>query len=76
MQQRDCKIAALRTELSRNSRMHESSSEALLGRVARLKDDVSALQTASALLLAIPPSGSVHSARPTPSEWNTVIVSV
>jgi hypothetical protein len=48
MQQHDHEIASLRTELLRHSRMQESSSEALLGRVARLEAAVSAVQTASA----------------------------
>jgi hypothetical protein len=59
MQQGDCEIMALWTELSRPSRVQESSSEAVFGRVSRLEADVSALQTASALLPATPPSGWV-----------------
>jgi hypothetical protein len=43
MQQHDCEIAALRTELSRQSRLQESSSELLLVRVARLEAEVLAL---------------------------------
>jgi hypothetical protein len=51
-QQRDCEIAALQTELSRHMRLHESCSELLLGRVARLEAAVSPLITASASALA------------------------
>jgi hypothetical protein len=61
MQQRDCEIAALRTELLRHSRVQESSSE------TSFDADVSALPTASALPLATPPSGSVRPAHPSPS---------
>jgi hypothetical protein len=49
MQQSDCEIVALRTELLRHSRAQESASEAVLGRVARLEADLSALHTASGL---------------------------
>jgi hypothetical protein len=56
MQQRDREIATLQTELSRHSRLQELASKALLGRVAHLEADVSALHTASALPLATPPS--------------------
>jgi hypothetical protein len=75
MQRRDSEIAALRTELSRHFRGEESTSEALLGRVARFNAEVSPLQTAPALPLAIPPSGSVQPALPSPSKLNSVIVS-
>jgi hypothetical protein len=47
MQQRECDIAALRTELSRQFRAQESASEALLGRVARLEAEASALRSAA-----------------------------
>jgi hypothetical protein len=46
MQQHDCEIAALWTEQSRHLRLQESSSEALLGRVARFEAEISALRTA------------------------------
>jgi hypothetical protein len=49
MQQRECEIVALRTELSRHLQAQESSSELLLGRVARLEAEVLALVTAPAL---------------------------
>jgi hypothetical protein len=52
IQQRDREIAALRTELSRHMRLHESCSELLLGRVARLEAVVSPLITAPASALA------------------------
>jgi hypothetical protein len=44
MQQRDREIEVLRTELSRQLWVQESSSEPLLGRVARLESEVSALE--------------------------------
>jgi hypothetical protein len=47
IQQRDCDIAALRTELSRQLRAQESASEALLGRVAGLEAEASALRSAA-----------------------------
>jgi hypothetical protein len=62
MQQHDCEIAALQSELSQHLQAQESSSEALLGRVGRLEAELSALQTASALPLASPPSRSVSQA--------------
>jgi hypothetical protein len=60
MQQRDCEIAALRTELSQHLRMQESSPEAFLGHLSRLEADVSAMVTASALSLSTPRSGSAQ----------------
>jgi hypothetical protein len=75
MQQRDREIVALQVPLSRHLRMPESSSEALLGRVALLEAEVSALQTAPAFPLAIPRSGSVRPALPL-TRWNSVIVSL
>jgi hypothetical protein len=47
MQQRDCEIAALQAELSRQLRAQESASEALLGRVGRLEVEASALRWAA-----------------------------
>jgi hypothetical protein len=58
MQQRECEIAALETELSRQSRLQESTSELLLGRVARLEAAVSPL-------IAAPAPALVHSTVPT-----------
>jgi hypothetical protein len=46
MQQHDCEIAALWTAQSRHLLTQESSSEALLCRVARLEAEISALRTA------------------------------
>jgi hypothetical protein len=58
MQHRDSEIAALRTELSRHSQAQESTSDVLLGRVARLEAVVSPLITA-------PVSALAHSTVPT-----------
>jgi hypothetical protein len=77
MQHRECEIAALRTELSRHSQTHESTSALLLGRVARLEAAVSPLITAPAVVHStvavdkspppsIVPSASVAPAAPTP----------
>jgi hypothetical protein len=49
MQQRDCEIASLRTELPRHSRMQESVWDAVLGRVAGLEAEVSALRPGNPL---------------------------
>jgi hypothetical protein len=76
MQQRDHDIAALRTELSRHSAVQDLSSEALLGRMARLEAEVSALHTGPALAHStvptqqspppsVAPSASVAPAAPT-----------
>jgi hypothetical protein len=43
MQQHDLEIAAVQCELSRQSRVQESTAEAFLGRIARLETDVSTL---------------------------------
>jgi hypothetical protein len=55
MQERDYEIAALRTELSRQSRVQESASEGLLGRVTRLEAEVSGSHTPPALPHSIVP---------------------
>jgi hypothetical protein len=85
MQQRECEIAALRTELLRHMRVQESSSELLLWRVAGLEAEVSALMAASALSLAtVPqpvlsiasapaPTSPASAVAPPPSGWNSVI---
>jgi hypothetical protein len=52
MEHHDHEIAVLRIELSRHSRAQESSSGVLLGRVARLEAEVSALRTAETELEA------------------------
>jgi hypothetical protein len=52
MQQRDCEIAALQSELSQHFQAQELSSEAIFGPVAHLEAEIAALVTASAL----PPS--------------------
>jgi hypothetical protein len=73
MQQHDREIAALRADLSRHLRLQESSSEGLLGRVARLEAEVSALRTESALARSTvptqksPPPSIVPSASITPA---------
>jgi hypothetical protein len=54
MQHRDSEIAALRTELLRHLQAQESTSELLLGRVARLEAAVSTL-------ISAPASALVHS---------------
>jgi hypothetical protein len=73
MHRRDCEILALRAELSRQSQVQELSSEGLLGRMARLEAEVSALHTGPTLPLATaptqkpPPSSIVPSASMAPA---------
>jgi hypothetical protein len=77
MQQCNCEIASLRTELSRHMRLAESSSEALLGRVLRLEAGVSAfgsLPQAVVPITSAPVPTSPASAVFIPAGWNSAIV--
>jgi TolA-binding protein len=76
MQQRDDEIAALQHELSQQSRAQESVAEALLGRVARLEAEVSALKSAPVPGQAVPPGPACTAPLPKAQESTPASASV